>query len=464
MLSYDLSGDAPLYRTLHDNILRDIMGGRLRAGERLPSKRTLARNLGISTISIEGAYDQLIGEGYVRSEPKRGYFVSEIAGIAQMKALAVPKAAPKIAVPKADEAEFDFSSNRVERGGFPFSIWARLLRETISTRERELLEPPPPGGVLELREAIAKHLESFRGMGVCAEQVVVGAGTEYLYGLLVRLLGREKTYCVETPGYRKPAQVYESLGARCVPVEIDGRGLSVEALRRAGGQVAHISPTHHFPTGICMPASRRYEILAWASEDDGRFIVEDDYDSEFRLKGRPVPPLYSLDVFGKAVYMNTFSRSLAATIRISYMVLPERLANLFYERLSFCACTVSTFEQYALAAFISRGFFERHINRMRLHYGRKRARVIEAIRGELSEDKCRIIENDSGLHFILELNTDKGDRQLKESLRRRGIAISAVSDFDIRGGPGDTHRFMLSYSGIDVDRLRAAARTLAEEM
>ena len=232
-----------------------------------------------------------------------------------------------------------------------------MIRETISEKENELLEVSPCGGVRELREAIAKHLQSFRGMSINPDQIIVGAGTEYLYGLLIKLLGKDKIYCIENPGYKKLKQIYEDNDVECRIANMDDKGILVDELKALNADVAHISPTHHFPTGITMPINRRYEVLAWANEKDGRYIIEDDYDSEFRINGKPIPPLQNIDVCGKVIYMNTFSKSLTSTIRISYMVLPEALANEFYRRLSFYSCTVSTFEQYALARFINEGYF-----------------------------------------------------------------------------------------------------------
>ena len=467
MLSYNLSeANGPLYKSLYHFIRKDIQSGKLKSNEKLPSKRALAQNLGISTISIENAYDQLICEGYIYSLPKRGYFVSEIENINQIKPKSVPKEEAKINIKETgkDSDCFDFSSNRVEKHNFPFSIWAKILRETISQKEDDLLELSPCGGVRELREAIANHLESFRGMSVNPDQIIVGAGTEYLYGLLIKLLGNDKTYCIENPGYKKLKKIYESNGAKCLTIDMDEQGLSVGKLRAANGQIAHISPTHHFPTGICMPANRRYEMLAWANESENNYIIEDDYDSEFRLKGKPLPPLFSLDIFGKVIYMNTFSKSLASTIRISYMILPEKLANLFYEKLAFYSCTVSTFEQYTLASFISKGFFEKHINRMRLHYGRKRARIIETIKKYFNENECKIIENDSGLHFILEFNTRLSDEEFKETLATKGILISSISDFEMNKTSQSSHQFILNYSSIDMEKLNSALKKLREAL
>lgn len=456
MLTYDINNiHGPIYKALYELIKADIKKGRLKADEKMPSKRSFANNLGISTISVENAYDQLISEGYIYTLPKKGYFVSRLEGMQRPQILV--KESQEIIMPEAPkEYAFDFSSTKVASLDFPFSIWAKMIRETISEKENELLEVSPCGGVRELREAIAKHLQSFRGMSINPDQIIVGAGTEYLYGLLIKLLGKDKIYCIENPGYKKLKQIYEDNDVECRIANMDDKGILVEELKALNADVAHISPTHHFPTGITMPINRRYEVLAWANEKDGRYIIEDDYDSEFRINGKPIPPLQNIDVCGKVIYMNTFSKSLTSTIRISYMVLPEALANEFYRRLSFYSCTVSTFEQYALARFINEGYFEKHINRMRLKYGRRRAKIIEIIQKNFTEQQCRILENDSGLHFILEFNTNRSDKELAEVLLNQNIKISSITDYDMSDAAtkDDKHQFIVTYSNMDVERLK----------
>ena len=464
MLTYNLSNsNGPLYKRLYEFIKNDIERGKLGSNEKMPSKRSLAKNLGVSTITVENAYDQLIGEGYMYAMPKRGYFIADVSDIRVVQA-PVHKELDIKMPPQQDENIYDFSSNRTDPNNFPFSIWAKLMRETISLREKELLRVSPCSGVRELREAIANHLASFRGMNVDPDQIIIGAGTEYLYGLIVKLLGKDKIYCVEDPGYKKISQIYACNNASCVPVQMDKQGINVELLRKADAQIAHISPTHHFPTGITMPVNRRYELLAWANESDDRYIIEDDYDSEFRLNGRPIPPILSIDACEKVIYINTFSKSLTSTIRISYMVLPEHLANEFYRRLSFYSCTVSTFEQYTLAHFISEGYFEKHINRTRLHYGRKRQRVLEVIKNYFTDDECRVIENDSGLHFIIQLDTQMSDRQVEQTLLDKGIKLQAITDFNLEKKKKDRHQFIINYSNLDMAGLADSLKLIKDNI
>lgn len=461
MLTYNFDkAQGPLYEYIYQCIKDDIMAGNLRQGEKLPSKRAFAKNNGISTITIQNAYDQLISEGYVYTIPQKGYYVAKLEGMKKVQResslslnINIPAARPSYAV--------DLSDNRMNPGLFPFSIWAKVLRGIISDKSVELMEASPAGGIGELRAAIAEHLKSFRGMLVDPDQIVIGAGTEYLYGLLVQLLGNEKNYCVENPGYRKIVQVYRQYHISCQYADLDENGMTSGGVRAAGADIAHISPNHHFPTGITMPAGRRYEILAWANEREGRYIIEDDYDSEFRLNGRPIPTLFSMDACEKVIYMNTFSKSLTPTIRISYMVLPVHLINRFYRELSFYACTVSNFEQYTLAAFIRQGYFEKHINRMRLYYSRQRKLMIETIRKSRLNEVCEIIENDSGLHFLIRIRTDKADGEILHALGERGIRVNALSEYFFT--PSEMkHCFIINYSNVDIEKAGCACDVFYE--
>ena len=452
MLTYVFdNSDTPLYEQVYKHIKSDIISGILSPNEKLPSKRSFARNNGISTITIQNAYDQLISEGYVFTVPKKGYYVANINEMSRVPAGTSIKLDIKIPE-KPAKFRFDLSNNKINSDNFPFSIWAKLLRETMSERSRELMEVSPTGGIYELRAAIADYLKSFRGMLVDPDQIVIGAGTEYLYGLLIQILGKNKKYCIENPGYKKLAQIYKQYHIECGFADIDDSGISVDSLHKSGADIAHISPNHHFPTGITMPANRRYEVLAWANEEAGRYIIEDDYDSEFRANGKPLPTLFSIDACEKVIYMNTFSKSLTPTIRISYMILPVHLANIFYSRLSFYSCTVSNFEQYTLASFIDRGYFEKHINRMRLYYIRQRKRLISCIENSNLKDKCEIIENESGLHFLLRLRTDIPDEVLKEKMKESGIKIQSLSEFYLSDKGAKEHYFIINYSNIDLNK------------
>lgn len=462
MLTYSFEniGKESIYEYLYKCIKQDIIEGKLVAGERLPSKRTLAVNLGISTITVENSYGQLMSEGYIYSLPKKGYYVSDLSGVTRIKPV-------KYEIPRKKENnepkyDMDLSSNRTDPDSFPFATWAKLMRRVITDKQEDLMKISPSEGTWELRAAIAMHLASFRDMQVEPEQIIIGAGTEYMYGMLIQLLGRDKTYCVEDPGYSKIARIYSSNNVKYCYAGMDKEGICPDKIRECDADIVHISPTHHFPTGITMPVSRRFELLAWANEKDDRYIIEDDYDSEFRMTGKTIPTMKSIDISEKVIYMNTFSRTLTPTIRISYMVLPPHLAAVYRERLSFYSCTVSNFEQYTLAEFIQDGYFEKHLNRMRLFYSRQREAVLSVLKSGSCKCVGSVREADSGLHFILELNTKLSDDAVKKQLDSCGIHINALSEYYHDKANSISHQFVISYSNLKIDKFKDAMKKISK--
>ncbi len=457
MLTYSFEniGKRPMYQYLYDCIKRDILSGTLPAGEKLPSKRSFAEHLKISIMTVENAYEQLIAEGYVFTVEKSGYYVSRIETM-------TPSGKMPFSAPQKREVPsyfLDFKTNYVSGENFPHAALSRLMRASLCEHEG-VLSPLEASGIPELREAIARHLYDFRGLLVSSEQIVIGAGTEFLYNLIIQLLGRDKTYAVEDPGFGKIAKIYELVGVKFRHVKVDRFGLSVSALRKEETEVIHISPTHHYPTGVVMPIARRQELLRWAGEREGRFIIEDDYDSEFRFSGHPIPPLLDIDTAGKVIYMNTFSKSIAPGVRISYMVLPAALLEKYRETLGFYSCTVSGFDQYMLAKFIGEGYFERHINRMKTLYRTKRDQVIDAIEKSAFANKVQIREENAGLHFLMKLDTALSDREIVSRAAQMGIRLSFLSEYTHAPQKEDEHILVLNYSGIDMARLDEGIRRL----
>ena len=455
MLTYELkkTPGVPLYEALYRCIRADILSGKLEAGEKLPSKRALAAHLEVSKVTVEGAYAQLLAEGYLRSEEKVGYFVEET----HHHQPPVPVLAPvRQEGPKWD---LDMTAN-APATGFPFSVWMRLQRQVMLDYGDKLLSHLPPQGYPELRSAIAEHLLQFRGMAVDPENILIGAGTDFLYNLLIQLLGRDKRYAVEDPGYHKIRQIYAAGGVECVSARLDGEGVVPESL--ADAQVLHCSPSHHFPTGIVTPALRRRQLLEWAEREEEHYIIEDDYDSEFRFHAHPVPSLLSMDHAGRVIYMNTFSKTLAPSIRISYMILPPALMADFREKLGFYSCTVPSFEQYTLARFLSGGWFEKHINRMRKFYRLRRNRVIDILEESSFSDQIEILERDAGLHFLLRIRTALSDRELVDLCARAGIRVRCLSDY-YEGPVPDWARscLVINYSGLQEEGLPALLERLA---
>lgn len=462
MLTYDFNKREKnsLYEYLYKCIKEDILSGRIAPGEKLPSKREMAKNNGISVITVENAYAQLIVEGYIYTEEKKGYYAGEIANQnIEAKARTVDENTElnKKSQPKDVEKKewlVDFRSNHIMYDNFPFATWAKVMRQTLLDKENSFLTSPSPNGVAELREAIADHLQHFRGMNVNPDNIIVGAGTEYLYSIIVQLLGHNRMIAVEDPGYKKIGKVYESNGVKCLHIKVDREGMNVDDLVGSNARAVHISPSHHFPTGRVMPIARRQQLLKWANENKS-YIIEDDYDSEFRFSGKPIPTIAGIDN-NRVIYMNTFSKTLAPSIRIAYMVLPDKLMEKYHRKLGFYSGTVSGFEQYTLANFIRRGYFERHINRMRNYYRDYRNRIVGAIKESPIYSKVTIEEENAGLHFILGVKQKIDDEKFVKILKENDINISSVSDYCYNDLKEYRHKFIINYSAVEEDKLRKA--------
>lgn len=458
MLTYPMEerGDLPLYEYLYRRIREDILSGKLTAGERLPSKRALAEHLHLSVITVEGAYAQLEAEGYLYTLPKRGFFVS------QVDRTPAPKAPEPPAIPEPEAARqwrLDLKSNQVDTARFPVSTWARLTRQVLSEDGAALLRPVPHQGLEALRRAIADDLRDYRGMSVSPEQIIVGAGAEYLYLLLAQLLGPGAVFAAEDPGYPKIRQVYGKCGASCRPVPLDAQGMDLAALTASGATVAHLSPSHHYPTGLVTPIARRQALLRWAEEVDG-FIIEDDYDSEFRFTGRPLPTLQSIDRSGRVLYMNTFSQTISPSMRVGFVVLPPRLLERYRRELDFYACTVPALEQHVLARFLSGGYYEQHLSRMRKEYRQRRCAVLAAFRSGPFAHRITISEQGAGLHFLLRLDTDRSDADLRQRAEALGVRLGFLSEYAAVPDPSYAHTLVINYAGLDEARLPQAVELL----
>lgn len=457
MLTYNMDNrqELPLYDYLYRCIKNDILSGRIGIGEKLPSKRSLAKHLNISVITVENAYAQLLLEGYITSCEKKGYFVNDTGCAPQASCLIRPKAEEEF-----EYAYFaDLKSNRIRRNRFPFSTWAKLLRDTLSERPEQLLKTVPYNGVYELRLALAEFLHEFRGMQVLPSQIVICSGTDSMYGRLFCMLD-DATWAVENIGSQKITGLYDMYHAKWKSVPRDEYGVDMNSLYESGCNVVHVSPAQHFPIGTVMPVKRRTELLEWADRK-GYYIIEDDYDSEFWYQGKPAPTLYSLDGNGRVIYFNTFSKTLIPSLRISYMVLPYELAQRYEEGLSFYSGTVPSMEQYALARFISEGYFERHINHMRNYFKSQRGSLFEAVKESPLGGISHIYENSSGTYFLLELDTKLADKELVTRIREKDINVACTSEY-MAQPHGDTHTLVINYCGVYAERIKETIQRIWE--
>lgn len=454
----DAAAKAPLYEQLYRAIRQDIMDGSLAGGERLPSKRRLAEHLEISPITVETAYGQLLAEGYVVSRPRSGYYVQAMEQY--------PAVRPEVedipaAPPAEDPVRYDFKTNTVDTACFPFATWARLLRGELTNRASQLLAAAPPQGAPELRQEICRYLAEFRGIRTSPEQVVVGAGSEYLLSLIVQLLGRERVYSIEDPGYPKLERIFRANGAAVAPLALDAQGLRVDLLRRSGAGAVYLTPSHHFPLGVVMPAARRRAVLQWAIEGRDRYIIEDDYDSEFRYTSRPIPAMKELDHADRVIYLNTFARSLAPSLRIGYMVLPRRLLDAYHSKLGFYASTVPSFEQYTLAQFLRTGSFERHVARIRNLYKGRRDALLAALQRSALAPQITIRGAEAGLHILLTLDGKWSEEEMVSRAYAQGVRVSGLSGYYSGAGTGcPSSTVILGYAGLPAADLEGAAAAL----
>jgi len=348
--SINKRGDVPAYLQIYNMLRQDITAGVIAPGTKLPSKRLLAEELDVSVVTVEHAYALLYDEGYIQSRQRSGYYAAFGPG---MNPAPVKKPAAIAEMSAADSSMEDF----------PFSSLAKIMRRVLSEYDRRILVKAPGRGCPELKNAIAAYLSRSRGLDVNPEQIIIGSGAEYLYGLIVQLLGRDCTFALEDPCYEKIRQVYEANGAACTPLKLGGDGILSEQLNACSAGALHVTPYHSYPSGITASASKRHEYAAWAGERKA-YIIEDDYNSEFSAQLRQIDTIYSLSP-ERVIYVNTFTKTLAPSMRMGYMVLPEALLEEYKRRLDFYSCTVPVFEQYMLAEFLDSGEFERYINRRR---------------------------------------------------------------------------------------------------
>ena len=443
----------PLYEQIYEFIKEEIQNNVIQSGERLPSTRALSKHLVVSRSTVELAYEQLLSEGYVEAIPCKGYFVAKIEGIYQLQKRPEIKVEPISS--GVTEYAYDFTPNGVDLNSFPYNVWRKLSKECLIDDKAEMFRLGNPQGEYGLRNAISSYLHQARGIHCHPDQIIIGAGSDYLLMLLTTVIGNCHKVALENPTYGQAYRLFERLSYKVCTVDMDQSGMRIDELEKSGADIAFVMPSHQYPLGCVMPIQRRMELLKWADGAEGRYIIEDDYDSEFRFSGRPIPTMVGMDK-ERVIYMNTFSKTLAPSIRIAYMVLPDRLMEKFHTKLNFYSGTVSSFEQYTLANFIAGGYYERHINRMRNYYRDYRNKIINAIKQSALYPKVTIEEENAGLHFILGIKKEIDDNRFKKILRENNINISCVSDYCYNDLKEFDHKFIINYSAVPEDKLKKA--------
>ena len=453
-LSLDPKGSDPMYEQLYSAIAAAIRNGELRYGEKLPSKRELCDQLGVSRSTVETAYDLLRAEGYVDARPRSGFYAADYVPLpGREEHLTIPPDERQAAGQGTRESVF--STSAVDVSAFPYASWAKLYKEVVYNSP-ELLQRGGPQGEPCLREALTALLSEYRGVRSTPDQIVVGSGIETLMSQLITLFPPNTVYALEDPGYPAIDRMLAARGSERRYVALDEDGMDAEALEQSGADVAYLTPSHQFPLGVTMPASRRSRLLRWAAGGD-RYIIEDDYDSEFRYGGRPIPSMQGLDRLDRVVYVGTFSRSLAPSIRLAYMVLPPILLRRWQNLFDRQQPTVSRYEQTVMARFLSEGWYSRYLRRVGKRYADRRAALLDALRRIKG---AAVSGADGGIHFLL-TNSRFSESELLRRAAESGLHLAGLSEF-CHEVPPEPSTLVLGYGGLPTDRVEKAVERLRQ--
>ncbi|GMQ62913.1 MocR-like pyridoxine biosynthesis transcription factor PdxR [Vallitalea maricola] len=452
--------DKPLYVQLYEYIRNEIIGESIIQNEKLPSIRQLSGSLDISKTTIENAYQQLLVEGYLYSLPQKGYYASafdktyvnskknETEYVAEQKIKKLIK--------------YDFKNEYVEEMNFDFNLWRRYMNRILNYDYQKLYKSTDVQGEMELRKEIVRYVRRSRGVTADASRVIIGGGVQYLLNILSTLMKKiHIDECAfEDPGFNRAKNIFMHNSFDIIPIPIKEDGIDLKVLKNSNSKLCYVSPSHQFPTGTVMSVDQRIKLLKWASENNG-YIIEDDYNSELRYYGKPIPSMQSFDKDGNVIYLGSFSTVLVPSIRISYMILPSKLINLYNESKNRYTQTTSKTEQLALALFMKEGMFEKHIRRLKKNYTKKNQILIQAIKNYMG-DKVQIGGMDSGLHMLINVDSKLSEQQIIEMALDNEILISGISEYTIVKKFQKNPILILSYKGIDINDIEKAIRSLSK--
>ncbi|HDR7351204.1 MocR-like pyridoxine biosynthesis transcription factor PdxR [Bacillus wiedmannii] len=443
-----------LYVQLYEYIKKEIKDGTIPAFTKLPAKRKLASYLQVSKNTVEAAYEQLLAEGYIESASRKGYFVCKIE---QMIYVEGSEAKVEEVSFREENYTFDFTQTGVDTDTFPFTTYRKLINDVWQPHNNELLFLGHPQGELSLREEIASYLYESRGVRCSASQIVLGAGTQILVKLLFQLL-KGSNYAVENPGYHRKMVVFEQGEKKVQMLSLDRDGICMTDLENSDANVVFVTPSHQFPYGMIMPITRRTQLLQWAKKEEDRYIIEDDYDSEFRYSGKPIPALQGLDTDGKVIYMGTLSKALLPSLRMSYIVLPKNVIEKYQKEYLFYTQSVSRMDQEVIRRFLNEGYWEKHIHKMRVVYRKKRDRLVFEIEKYFS-NRVEVIGEDSGLHILLQVHNGMREEELIKEAAKYSIKIYPVSTY-YKDGTAPENVVLLGFAILSEDEIAKAIQLL----
>ena len=443
-----------LYVQLYEYIKQEIKDGTIPAFSKLPAKRKLAIYLQVSKNTVEAAYEQLLAEGYIESASRKGYFVCKVE---QMIHVEGSESEVEEIPFREENYKFDFTQTGVDTNTFPFTMYRKLINDVWQPHNNDLLFLGHPQGEVSLREEIANYLYESRGVRCSASQIVLGAGTQILVKLLFQLL-KGSNYAVENPGYHRKMVAFEQGEARVQMLSLDRDGICIADLENSNANVVFVTPSHQFPYGMIMPITRRMQLLQWAKKEEERYIIEDDYDSEFRYSGKPIPALQGLDTEGKVIYMGTLSKALLPSLRMSYMVLPKKLIKKYQQQYLFYTQSASRIDQEVIRRFLNEGYWEKHIHKMRVVYRKKRDRLVFEIEKYFS-NRVEVIGEDSGLHILLKVHNGMREEELIQEAAKYSIKVYPVSTY-YKDGTAPENVVLLGFAILSEEEIAKAIQLL----
>lgn len=448
----------PLYEQIYLYIKEDIQNGRMKSSEKLPSTRSLCKYLEVSRSTVELAYEQLLSEGYVKAVPYKGYYVTDIKGLYQIKNSS--REYKEKEQSQKRQYLYDFTPNGVDLRGFPYNAWRKLSKECLADDKAEMFRLGNPQGELGLRNAICNYLHQARGVNCSPDQIIVGAGNDYLYMVLTTVMGNHHKIAFENPTYKRDYQLFYNLSYETCTVDIDEQGMDVSKLEQSNADIAFVMPSHQYPLGIVMPVKRRLELLQWAEKKADRYIIEDDYDSEFRYKGKPIPALQGYDNHEKVIYVGTFSKSIAPAIRVSYIVLPRILLQQYWEKSGFLNSTVSKVDQLILQKFIEEGYYERHLNKTRALYKGRHDRLLASLK--CLRTQFDISGENAGVHLLLHCKNKMSETELIQRAADKDVKVYGLSEYYVKQQMQKQATILLGYANMQEKSIVEAVRLLKE--
>lgn len=435
----------PMYEQIYEYIKQDILHGIFLKNTKLPSSRVLAEQLNVSRSTVNSAYEQLLSEGYIYSKEKKGYYISDVNRIQSFTNTDFYQEKKEIPALEKEKKQYTFSPFSIDTENFPYNTWRKLTNTVISYLNADSLSLGDNQGDFSFRQAIWKYLTVSREIHCSPEQIIVGAGTDYLLMLLCGLFPESYKIAMENPSYMRAYQVFCGLNRSVIPIPVTNTGMDISSLRNTDASIAYVTPSHQYPLGVIMPVAKRHELLKWADQRN-RYIIEDDHDSEFRYKGLPIPSLQSMDKKEKVIYMGTFSRAIAPAIRVSYMVLPPSLMMLYQKKFSHYSSTVSRVDQNILTEFMKQGYLERHLNKMRKIYHQKHDSMLKALR--CFGDSILISGEYAGLHLVVTFLNGLSEEEIFTRARANNIHLYSIKEHEISPITQKNPTFLFGFAGL----------------